>query len=448
MTRSRRHPRSMPSPLGKGKGKASASVTPFAPAAPLVPPTSARTTKKPKPGKAAADKYRVADDTLTDLKEEAKQTVSPLPTGGGRRKSTMEQNFADASMIYSRRGGLSSRANRRSSTFNINIGATGVMGPPTVARRRTKTARRPAVHSGAGGTAGGPSSTEVEKLLENKPMDAETITTITAALLVNPLFASLPGDLIKKILSTMQRRDLVADEAVIEQGTPGFCFYVVLRGKYEAWLKGVKHAVAHYKGGSTFGELALLYNSPRAATIRCVEAGTVWALGGSAFRTLVADHNLNQKHGLEQALASAELFKGLEPTQLTRLANAMDTVEYSEADYIISKGDQADAMYLILSGEVVCHLSSGEQELMRLEAGQTFGESAIEKGKSHTGSDGLLQRSRPPERLANVVAVTNVRLARLFARDFFKILGFLSDIVAANFRKKVLQSVRASRMAG
>ena len=144
----------MPSPLGKGKGKASASVTPFAPAAPLVPPTSARTTKKPKPGKAAADKYRVADDTLTDLKEEAKQTVSPLPTGGGRRKSTMEQNFADASMIYSRRGGLSSRANRRSSTFNINIGATGVMGPPTVARRRTKTARRPAVHSGAGGTAG------------------------------------------------------------------------------------------------------------------------------------------------------------------------------------------------------------------------------------------------------------------------------------------------------
>ena len=189
----------MPSPLGKGKGKASASIRPLL--QPHLSCLNLRTNnQKPKPGKAAADKYRVADDTLTDLKEEAKQTVSPLPTGGGRRKSTMEQSFADASMIYSRRGGLSSRANRRSSTFNINIGATGVMGPPTVARRRTKTARRPAVHSGAGGTAGGPSSMEVEKLLENKPMDAETITTITAALLVNPLFTSLPGDLIKKIL--------------------------------------------------------------------------------------------------------------------------------------------------------------------------------------------------------------------------------------------------------
>ena len=42
--------------------------------------------------------------------------------------------------------------------------------------------------------------------------------------------------------------------------------------------------VAEYGEGDSFGELALLYNSPRAATVTCKEGGRVWALERKRFR--------------------------------------------------------------------------------------------------------------------------------------------------------------------
>ena len=42
--------------------------------------------------------------------------------------------------------------------------------------------------------------------------------------------------------------------------------------------------VAEYGEGDSFGELALLYNSPRAATVTCFEGGRVWALERKRFR--------------------------------------------------------------------------------------------------------------------------------------------------------------------
>ena len=45
--------------------------------------------------------------------------------------------------------------------------------------------------------------------------------------------------------------------------------------------------MADYKSGQYFGELALLYNSPRAATVRAQETGTCYCLDRATFRTLV-----------------------------------------------------------------------------------------------------------------------------------------------------------------
>ena len=70
--------------------------------------------------------------------------------------------------------------------------------------------------------------------------------------------------------------------------------------------------------------------------------------------------------------------------------------QVKNGEYIIETGEEADSLYVILSGEVVCHRGeqSGE-ELIRLTQGAVFGESSIDEGQ--------------PTRLVNVVAVTNVR---------------------------------------
>jgi CRP-like cAMP-binding protein len=244
---------------------------------------------------------------------------------------------------------------------------------PKRERRRTKTIRRPAI-------MGGHNAEELTKLTGAQvgPTDEGTVSVIASALKANPLFASLEPELLIKIVAVMEKRDLTRGETVIEQGSPGFNFYVILGGEYEAWVLGVDKPVNVYTACGTFGELALMYNSPRAATIVCKEGpGVVWALGGAVFRTLVSDHNHNQKHGLEQALTGFSLFKDLTQQQRSRLVDAMETLDFDEAEYIIEQGEDADALFLILSGEVVCHRSGSDQELIRLAQGEFFGESAI-----------------------------------------------------------------------
>ena len=67
-----------------------------------------------------------------------------------------------------------------------------------------------------------------------------------------------------------------------------------------------------YNPGEGFGELALLYNSPRAASVRMISpsdgsTGMVYALGRAAFRQLVLEHNTKTKHGLELVSARDSL---------------------------------------------------------------------------------------------------------------------------------------------
>ena len=91
-------------------------------------------------------------------------------------------------------------------------------------------------------------------------------------------------------------------------------------------------------------------------------------------------------------------------------------------------GTLADALYLILSGEVACH-QGGDSEL-RLAEGAFFGESSLSHPKSSS-----------PLRQANVVAVSAVRCARLPAAHIEAILGPLQAALDRGFVEKVVSSI-------
>ena len=103
------------------------------------------------------------------------------------------------------------------------------------------------------------------------------------------------GDGLLKELTAQQKEDMInamievtckAGDLVIKQGEDGDHFYLVDSGKFEVYLKqSGEKALRSYDPGDSFGELALLYNSARAATVKCVEDGVLWALEPKAFRT-------------------------------------------------------------------------------------------------------------------------------------------------------------------
>ena len=213
------------------------------------------------------------------------------------------------------------------------------------------------------------------------------------------------------------------------QGDPGDNFYVVTEGGLAAYIAAAgDEPIQEYRAGDTFGELALLYGSPRAASVKATTACVLWALDRRAFRALVTSHNLSSKHGIVQVLSQIPALRDPEvrEEQIQALADAVTIEDYSDGEYIITMGSEADSLFIILSGEVACHLGAGKEELMRQSAGSDsafFGESCLTDARV---------------RGANVVAVGPCRCAQLRAEVFRSLLGTVPELISFNFNMKVL----------
>lgn len=72
----------------------------------------------------------------------------------------------------------------------------------------------------------------------------------------------------------MVEKKVKSGDVVIQQGDEGDNFYVVDEGLFEVFVNGKK--VVEIGPGGSFGELALMYNTPRAATVKAVNDGVLW----------------------------------------------------------------------------------------------------------------------------------------------------------------------------
>jgi signal-transduction protein with cAMP-binding, CBS, and nucleotidyltransferase domain len=98
----------------------------------------------------------------------------------------------------------------------------------------------------------------------------------------NILFSSYAGDEHSAIVDAFESVNIGANTTVIQQGENGDDFYVVQSGILEIYIRsstGSQQKVGNSLGpGSAFGELALMYNTPRAATIKAVSDCTLWKI--------------------------------------------------------------------------------------------------------------------------------------------------------------------------
>lgn len=92
------------------------------------------------------------------------------------------------------------------------------------------------------------------------------------------------------ILDAMFEVKVSAGDVVIRQGDDGDNFYVVERGKFQIYVTrddGSRDIRGEYENSGSFGELALMYNQPRAATVLALTEGSLWAMDRITFRRIV-----------------------------------------------------------------------------------------------------------------------------------------------------------------
>jgi MFS family permease len=116
-----------------------------------------------------------------------------------------------------------------------------------------------------------------------------------------PFFVSLPETALERLAAAAERVQVPAGEDVVKQGEAGDRFYVVAEGELGVSVDGAEVATLH--DGDYFGEIALLRDVPRTATVRARRDSVLVALDRDDFLTAV--------NGYAPSLSSAEAVVGL-----------------------------------------------------------------------------------------------------------------------------------------
>ncbi|KNE65375.1 cAMP-dependent protein kinase regulatory subunit [Allomyces macrogynus ATCC 38327] len=254
------------------------------------------------------------------------------------------------------------------------------------------------------------------------PKTPEQRARIQASIATNFLFRNLDEDQYTDVVDAMAEKKVAAGEAVIRQGGVGDYFYIVETGTLDVYVarNGVEAKVFDYGPGGSFGELALMYNAPRAATVTATSDAVLWALDRVTFRRILMDHTSRKRRMYEAFLEEVPLLSSLEPYERHKIADALESVTFEDGETVIKQGDIGDNFYLIEAGdaEVVKVDENGVEHQMRpLRKGNYFGELALLSDKP---------------RVATIKAKGKLKCATLGKKAFTRLLGPLAEIMQRN----------------
>ncbi|KAH7149571.1 cyclic nucleotide-binding-like protein [Dactylonectria estremocensis] len=254
----------------------------------------------------------------------------------------------------------------------------------------------------------------------------EQLGRLQRAIEGNFLFSHLEDEQSAQILGALVEKPIPAKGIkVISQGDAGDYFYVVEKGSFDVHVNstgslqpgvdGMGDKVGNIQAGGSFGELALMYNAPRAATVVSAESGcTVWALDRVTFRRILMESTFARRRMYESFLEEVPILATITPYERSKIADALETKKFAPGELIIKEGDPGHSFYLLSSGEADAYKGDPSNKVLHYSKGDFFGELAL---------------LNDAPRAASVVAASDVKVASLGKNAFQRLLGPVEGIL-------------------
>ncbi|NXV61792.1 KAP0 kinase, partial [Molothrus ater] len=274
------------------------------------------------------------------------------------------------------------------------------------------------------------------------PKDYKTMAALAKAIEKNVLFTHLDDNERSDIFDAMFPVTYIAGETCIfnffssSLGDEGDNFYVVDQGEMDVYVNS-EWATSVGEGGS-FGELALIYGTPRAATVKAKTNVKLWGIDRDSYRRILmasspqnldlcfggCGNTLRKRNMYEKFLSKVSILESLDKWERLTVADALEPVQFEDGQKIVVQGEPGDEFFIILEGTaaVLQRRSENEEfvEVGRLGPSDYFGEIAL-----------LMNRPRA----ATVVARGPLKCVKLDRPRFERVLGPCSDILKRNIQQ-------------
>jgi len=182
-------------------------------------------------------------------------------------------------------------------------------------------------------------------------------------------------------------------EIITEGDLDADFFYIVQSGSFDVIMQSLLEqetqsldsaqtaaaSIGSLSAGKSFGELALLYFAPRAATVKASAASSVWVIDRTNFKSILAKSSDDILKEYVSFLDKVEILAPLKKEEKQAVAESLAEMTFSKDETVFDQGEQGDAFYILIDGQVSVIKSGKEEGKITASSakGSIFGELAL-----------------------------------------------------------------------
>ncbi|CAF1524292.1 unnamed protein product [Adineta ricciae] len=259
-------------------------------------------------------------------------------------------------------------------SMNINSSPrVSLLDTPTKQHRMKRTAisAEPAQHK---------KSKDLRVVLQAYDKSERTKEFLRDAILNNDFMKNLEMDQIMSIVDCMYPLEQRNDSLIIKEGDVGNLVYIMEEGTVE--VSKLNKILTTMGPGRVFGELAILYNCTRTASIKALSHCKLWAVDRQTFQAIMMRAGMQKQTEHIELLKNVKTFETVREDILSKIADTVDQVSYTDGEYIVRQGAKGDTFYIVAKGRAQITQAKSKWDsavyVRHLERGDSFGEAALQ----------------------------------------------------------------------
>lgn len=227
-----------------------------------------------------------------------------------------------------------------------------------------------------------PLSLEMDLVIKDEPVADQSLQD---TLHETPLFSSLSPDSLLRLIEVVEFVELPAGQALFHQGDAGSSLFVVVEGRVSVIAEGETRSVlGHLEEGAFFGEISLVTDQPRSATVEAAVDTELLVIHRHAMGELIRQEpevlkvllRFLRDRLVDNLANTSDLFAPFAGNERASLAARFGFLEVEAGSTLVKEGEVSPGLFIAMSGTLSVDRKDGGS-IAELGAGGIFGEMSL-----------------------------------------------------------------------